>query len=54
MGFCSWCEGTIGGLCGGAGVDGRLGGYEVVGRYGDGRLGGCEEKAELVGDEVAG
>lgn len=54
MRFCSWGEGAVGRLCGGAGVDGGFGGYEVVGRYGDGWLGGCEEEPQLVGDEVAG
>ena len=54
MRFCSWGEGAVGGLGGGAGVDDGFGGYEIVGCYWDGRLGGCEEESELVGDEVAG
>lgn len=54
MGFCSRSEGTICSLCRGTSVDSRLGGYQVVWRYGNGWLGGCEEKPQLVGDEVTG
>ena len=54
MWFCSGSEGAIRGLCRGTSVDSRFGGYQVVWRYGDGWLRGCEEKPELIRDEVAG
>ena len=54
MWFCSRSEGAICRLGWGTGVDRRLGGYQVVWRYGDGRLRGCEEKPQLVRDEITG
>ena len=54
MGRSVGVESAVGGLRGAASVDGGLGHDEVVWGQGDGRLGGGEEKAELVGDEVSG
>lgn len=54
MWLCSRTEAAICSLCWRTSVDRRLGSYQVVWRYGDWWLRGCEEKPQLVRDEVTG